>query len=274
VWHGCNRTTISDCHIHDGGHVHESGVGILIGKASGTVVQHNSVHDFGYSGISVGWAWYCEEGNAYGNAIEYNHVYNIGRGELSDLAGIYTLGVAPGTRIRFNRIHDIRCRTHFAWGIYLDACSSGLLIENNVVFRAAEGSLMMNHSRGHTIRNNIFALSDKYQLRRNVLVSLPTCTFERNIVCSSSAPLWVGDWKETRADLHHNLYFVERGKRKGFAGLSFRQWQKRGLDAGSLFADPKFRDPEKGDFRLARNSPAFRVGFVPFDCAAVGPRPG
>jgi len=272
VWHGCARTTISDCRIHDGGRVHESAVGILIGKASGNRVLHNDVHDFGYSGISVGWNWTDGDGKAYGNVIEYNHVYSIGRGETSDLAGIYMLGVAPGTRVRHNLVHDVRCRTHKAWGIYLDACSSYILIEGNLVFRTNDGVLKMNQNREHVIRNNIFALGAVDQLSRNVPVAFPTCTFERNIVYSKHSPLWRGKWAENRADLHHNLYFVSGRKRPDFAGMTFRQWQKRGLDEGSLIADPRFRDPENGDFSLSKKSPAFKIGFVPLDLADVGPR--
>ena len=260
LWHGSARAAIADCRIHDGGRVHESGVGVLIGRSSGNRVLHNAIYDFGYSGVSVGWDWSDGDGQAYGNVIEHNHVYNIGRGELSDLGGIYTLGVAPGTRLRHNRIHDVRCRTHYAWGIYLDACSGFLLVENNVVFRTNEGVLMLNQSRGHEIRNNIFAFGAVDQI-------------------------WTGQWRENRAELERNLYFVAGGKRPEFGaplghprqtrrprGMSLRRWQQRGLDAGSRVGDPKFRDPEHGDFRLAPDSPALALGFVPFDLEDVGPR--
>jgi hypothetical protein len=40
-----------------------------------------------------------------------------------------------------------------------------------------------------------------------------------------------------------------------------------------LAADPLFVDPENGDFRLKPNSPALRMGFVPFDLRKVGLRP-
>ncbi|MCC6580952.1 MAG: right-handed parallel beta-helix repeat-containing protein [Phycisphaeraceae bacterium] len=279
VWHRCSRTTISDCHIHDGGHVYAGGVGILVGRSSGNMILHNAVHDFGYSGMQIGWDWTDDQGDAYGNVIEYNHVYNIGKDELSDIGGIYTLGVAPGTRIRHNVVHDVRSRSGKAWGIYLDAGSSYMLIENNLIYRAGEGALMMNQNRGHVIRNNIFAFGGQYQIGRNVLVAFATCEFERNIVLSDASPFWVGNWSANRADLHHNLYFARRIRSAGFGGarnqrggMTLGQWQKRGLDAGSLVADPKFVDAENGDFRFQRNSPAKAIGFVPFDLGAVGPR--
>jgi hypothetical protein len=35
-------------------------------------------------------------------------------------------------------------------------------------------------------------------------------------------------------------------------------------------ADPKFADPTGGDFRLAPDSPALKLGFQPFDPSAAG----
>ena len=48
----------------------------------------------------------------------------------------------------------------------------------------------------------------------------------------------------------------------------------RGYDLFSVVADPKFADPEHGDFTLAPDSPAFDIGFVPIDLSTVGPRQG
>ena len=46
------------------------------------------------------------------------------------------------------------------------------------------------------------------------------------------------------------------------AGQSFEQWQARGMDAGSIIADPGFVDPERGDFRFnPGGGPVKSIGF-------------
>ena len=44
------------------------------------------------------------------------------------------------------------------------------------------------------------------------------------------------------------------------------------VDEHSLAEDPLFVDPENGDFRLKPDSPALKMGFVPFDMSKVGLR--
>jgi hypothetical protein len=41
-----------------GGRIWESGVGILIQKATYNTIVNNEVGDFMYTGISAGWDWY------------------------------------------------------------------------------------------------------------------------------------------------------------------------------------------------------------------------
>jgi hypothetical protein len=53
---------------------------------------------------------------------------------------------------------------------------------------------------------------------------------------------------------------------------SWEEWRNRGKDAHSRYADPLFADPERGDFTLRPDSPAFALGFRPIDLRRVGPR--
>ena len=56
--------------------------------------------------------------------------------------------------------------------------------------------------------------------------------------------------------------------------LTEREAREAGFEYGTAVADPLFADPEKRDFRLAPESPAFALGFVPIDVSDVGPRRG
>jgi hypothetical protein len=73
--------------------------------------------------------------------------------------------------------------------------------------------------------------------------------------------------------LRKNLYWQEGGGEVRFGPESWEQWRARGMDEGSLVADPLFVDPARRDFRLKPDSPALKIGFEPFDLSQVGPRP-
>ena len=53
------------------------------------------------------------------------------------------------------------------------------------------------------------------------------------------------------------------------AGSSFAEWQAKGRDKGSIYADPQLNIT---DWRLAPSSPARQLGFIPIDVSRVGPR--
>ena len=51
---------------------------------------------------------------------------------------------------------------------------------------------------------------------------------------------------------------------------SFAQWQAAGFDRNSLVVDPLIIDPEKGNFKLMPQSPAFIIGFKPIPYQLIG----
>ena len=271
----CRRVVISDNVISDGGYRFHQAVGVLVGKCTGVQLLHNSIHDFDYSGVSVGWTWGYDEGGAYGNLVEYNHIYNIGRGMLSDMGGIYTLGVQPGTRLRYNVIHDCYSRGYGGWGIYNDEGSSHILIENNVVYRTKSTVYNQHYGRENVVRNNVFAFGGEQQVSRSRVEAHASFTFTNNILYfDTEGEVLSGNWKEVSSHIDSNLYFNASGKPVTFAGLPITEWRERGADSRSIVADPGFFSPQNGDFRIRGDSPALRVGFRPFDVSDVGPRQG
>jgi len=271
--HDSARTTIADCEIAHGGRLFPSAVGIWIGHSPGNKVLHNHVHDFFYTGISVGWVWGYAESRAVGNIIEHNHVHDIGQGLLSDMGGIYTLGVSPGTRIRYNVFHDVNCRGYGGWGIYTDEGSTDILIEKNLAWRCNSSPFHQHYGCENLIVNNIFAFGRDNQIERSRLEPHISFIFRRNIVYYDRGNLLGRRWETPNAVFDHNLYWDASGRPVTFAGRSFAEWQALWMDAGSLIADPLFVDPKRGDFRLRRGSPARQIGFEEFDLADVGPRP-
>ena len=277
IWHGCGRNTVEDCDIGNGGHLFPPAVGVLIGDAPANIVVHNNIHDFFYTGVSVGWLWGYDENQSGGNIIEWNHIHHLGKGKLSDMGGIYTLGMQAGTRLRYNLIHDVWSRTYGGWAIYPDEGSSHLLIENNICYDTKCAPFHQHFGFENIVRNNIFAFGKEAQIERGRRESHISFTFERNIVAFSEGLLLRAGhngkpWATDDVLFRSNCYFDTGGRPITPEGMSFEEWQKTGQDGHSIVADPKFADLDGRDFALASDSPAISLGFVPIDLSDVGPR--
>jgi len=268
--HATKHNVVDNCFIHDGGHVFRAGVGVWIGRSSYNNISHNEICDFDYTGISVGWSWGYAPSSAHHNIIEYNHVHNVGRGVLSDLGGIYTLGIAPGTIIRNNIFHDIYSYSYGGWGLYTDEGSSGICMENNLVYNTKTGGFHQHYGKENIIRNNILAFSREGQIQRSRDEKHISFTFERNIVYFDNANLLSGTWKNGNYRSDYNVYWDISGADIKFAGMGFDEWRAKGFDKHSIIADPLFVDADNRDFRLKPDSPAVKLGFQPIDTSKVG----
>jgi hypothetical protein len=281
--------TVQDCVIAEGGRIHPAGVGIWIGQSPNNKILHNRITDFYYSGVSVGWTWGYAPSGADHNTISYNEISNIGQGVLSDMGGIYSLGISPGTVLDHNVIHDIRSFDYGGWGIYFDEGSTDIVATNNLVYNCKSAPFHQHYGTNNLLENNILALGGDAQLMRTRADnnSKPTpdkskelsFTVRRNIVYwNNDSPLFGSNWKGTNFGLEKNLYW--KATPTGIASIRFPDdaplstWQTAsGKDTGSLIADPKFADPAKNDFSLPSPSPAVqKIGFVPLDLHDVGPR--
>ena len=94
--------------------------------------------------------------------------------------------------------------------------------------------------------------------------------FERNIVYSATGYLLLGNWSNGNYRTDHNVFWDTTTTDPDFHDLSFEDWQALGRDENSIIADPLFVDAAAFDFRLKPDSPAFKVGFKPFDVSDVG----
>lgn len=129
---------------------YQGGVGVWVGFAEGTRIEHNTLHHLPYTGISVGWVWDPPPSACKRNSISYNHISHVMQ-RLADGGGIYTLGFQPDTVLRGNLIHDVE-RSQYAQGgapnngMFLDEGSKGFLIEDNTIYNTTGGSVRHNRN--------------------------------------------------------------------------------------------------------------------------------
>ena len=261
--------TVDNCIIQHGGYVFPCAVGVLIFGSPDNRITHNDIADFRYSGISVGWMWGYGKSAAKRNHIDYNHVHHIGWGELSDMGGIYTLGPSEGTTVSNNRVDHIYSLYYGGWGLYTDEGSSGITLENNLVYQCKSGGFHQHYGKGNTVRNNIFGGQIRTQLEASRVEEHESFRFTNNIVWFNSGRLGGIAWDKVRILTDHNCFWDARGEAIHIADIPFAKWQQTGHDVHSIVADPGFT-PEKGNFVVKNRSVLRKTGFVPFDYTQAG----
>ena len=270
------------------GRVFFNAVGILVIHANSVEVSHNEIRDGYYTAISCGWSWGYDYSVTCNNRICDNLIYDIGQGWLSDMGGIYTLGVQTGTVLSGNVIHNVAADAgqggYGGWGIYLDEGSSGILVEKNLVFACGSESYHLHYGENNVVRNNIFALSSYAQIRAvSRYEGHKTADFTNNIILTDGkAPVFVNAadpnaftaegnvfWDVTNGD---ELYVTQKDALND--ALTLKAAVKQGLIGENTVADPLFRDPLAFDFTLDPASPAIAQGFEPWDYNEAGTLPG
>ncbi|MGB9678204.1 MAG: right-handed parallel beta-helix repeat-containing protein, partial [Candidatus Ratteibacteria bacterium] len=270
---------IKGCVIKDGGKIFHSAVGIWIGQSYKNLIENNQIYNFYYTGISIGWTWGYGKSLAGQNIVKFNKVHHIGKKKdgdgpiLSDMGGIYTLGIQDGTLISNNIFYDIYGYKYGGWGIYFDEGSTHIIAEKNLVYNTTHGGFHQHYGKENIVRNNIFAFGKEQQIQISRPENHRRFTFERNIVVGNTER-WIYGAIDFNFVFNNNLYFRINGKdikiveREGKYGegkvYNLKEWKEKGMDTDSIIKDPLFYDMKNFDFRLKDNSPAFKIGFNKF----------
>lgn len=285
------RNKINNSIIQHAGYVFPCGVGVAIFQSADNEVTHNEISDLQYSGVSIGWKWGYNDrpqwttyitptgkldfeetiapSPAVGNKVKFNHIHHIGWGELSDMGAVYTLGESPGTEVSNNVIHDVYSYDYGGWGLYTDEGSTGVTMENNLVYACKSGGFHQHYGKENRICNNIFAFGHYYQLQFTRVEPHKSFEFKHNIILQDCGQTASGAWKEANLDMDYNCYWNLKGDTLSFQQTSFKEWKKL-KDKHSVEADPQFTDPQNGDFTFKSKRVVKKIGFKPFDYSKAG----
>lgn len=258
--------------ISDGGYNIPSGVGVIIGESGYHSVKHNEIHNFYYSGVSVGWYWGTNY-NLYAkyNIVEWNTIYNIGIGALSDMAAVYTLGPQQGTKIRYNVIHDVNAYNYGGWGLYTDEGSEFIEYYGNLVYNTKTGGFHQNFGKNNIVKNNVLCYGLSYSLQYTTVYANPDFDFQNNIILEDgSTTLMDGQWQTNSHIQNNNCYYHTSGNPLSFMGMNFATWKATtGHDANSLEQNPGTLNTGTHDF-VVDTAVATAIGFVDVDWTLAG----
>ncbi len=294
---------ISNDQITGMGRFLPGGYAIYVMDAHNNMVSHDTVDDTYSNAISVGATY---GGNlavsqyAYDNIVEYNLCYDVNQGVAEDGGAIYTAsGATQGNKILNNVVHDVTAdinstvHGYGGWGIYFDSTSQNVYSANNLVYRTSFPSIHQNDGFNNTVTNSILAYGNFGLIDRSHN-NASSLTVAHNILLwdinSDQGSFQRGIWScistcTSQFSFADNLYwylngtpsfFTTNGENQNPMVHTLAQWQALGEDAGSIIANPLFTAASYPtyNFTLASNSPAFSIGFVPFDPSQAGVIPG
>ncbi len=170
-------TAIENTLIASYGRVFPSAIGLVQGDGNNNTYSHNDIFDGYHSGVEIcalGCPFGAQNSNgSFNNITEFNHVYDIGQGLTDDIACIYynTGGpnhTAVGNKILNNKCHDVTdahtldTDGYGGQGLYMDAQTGLVDVENNLVYRVASNAVHLSNGpaapgEANIIQNNIFA---------------------------------------------------------------------------------------------------------------------
>ena len=131
----CTQQTVEQSLFYDVTNEDWGCVAICAGYVAGITIEHNTIHDVSYTGISLGWGWNRDQVCMKDNKVHANLIYNYAQ-HMYDCAGIYTLGNQPGTVISENVVRDIATPSYVHdpnhwFYLYTDEGSSNITIKDN-----------------------------------------------------------------------------------------------------------------------------------------------
>ena len=209
--------------------------------------------------------------HARNNLVEGNFVYR-GRTKIGDGACLNVSGAGTGNVLRRNMLSMV-----LGNGMRCDDWQQGTTFEGNLIL---SGGVV--HKGKNDLINNIFVNSRiNFSLYPDQQPD-PGSKVHNNLFYFTRDNLVPYTGRESKTiktpqscDVKNNLYYCETKTEHLEKFLT--EWQAKGVDAGSAVADPVFAkklnlmaEAKPGDYRLAKESPALKMGFKQIDTSKIG----
>lgn len=255
----------------------------------GNRAAHNRIYNGPHSGILFG-------GNNH--VMEFNDISRCCQ-ETDDAGSLYggrDWG-ARGNQIRYNFFHDIASSLVGSLGVhavYLDDCISGISVYGNIFYNISGRAVMCGGGRDNLIENNVIVQcgAAHFTDRRGKAWVVDTPGDSWDLLgkikrYNYDQPPWSIEYPELATILDNG--YEQAKEPEGCVirtniGFQNKKWlEKNCLGACDGFSfytitnnieeeDPRFVDPENGNFRLRDDSPAYRLkGFQPIPFEFIGP---
>jgi hypothetical protein len=230
------------------------------------------------------------------NTVEDNEIFCTML-KMFDGNAIYLSDVGFGNVVKRNYIHHLYGKG-MQQGIRTDAFIKHTTISENIVYNCNGGGINVKLYENNVYNNIIADIHDivyetsdgkktnmflgymsllevydrnempphaKLDVKNNIFYkSYPHNTFYRESMVNGKKM----EVKLEQTDIDYNLYFDVNAPDKGFSFL--KSYQARGVDSNSIAADPMFVDIKHGDFRLKKESPAYKIGFRDIEFSKIG----
>jgi hypothetical protein len=219
------------------------------------------------------------------NLVEYNDIFSFMM-QLGDGNAIYVAGAGPGNVVRRNYVHDT-LGGYSSYAIRTDDLQWGTDVVENVIANVSCGALTLKQVNRFD-RNIVYNVrpNKKHVHSATIVQRGPVegaslsgnIFFYRHPAGDASPPLVhrdnPGDHGKSAAledlSMDGNLYWTPDHPEQASEILA--AMRKRGKDSTGRAEDPGFADPDAGDFRLPKDSPAATADWQGIHTDETGPQ--
>ena len=254
--------------IHNIGTVEKQTAGVHISLSAYVTVSRNSVYDVPRAGINI------SEGKWGGHVLEYNDVfltvqethdhgafnswgrdryYTKNRGAAGDRVAKHGYDLVKLDMLEKIVIRNNRFRCDHGWDIDLDDGSAWYEVYNNVCL---SGGIKLRDGMLRTVYNNV---NINNSMNLHVWLKNSGDVVTNNISTHGYFPIGMRKWGKK---LDKNLFF----QKEALAKIQ----NSYGTDANSVYGDPQFADPDKGDYTVTNSELAQAIGWANFPMDQFG----